>query len=139
MPIDVPEEPTVTRIRIKQKLLLSFLIVLFVIALIPMNLYPSWFQKISDGKKGYDLIQHFIVFGLLFLILWRALGKKYHCLKTWVLTLFFSVGIGGVLELVQLVSGRNGNWLDFAANGGGVLFAATCVFMANKFKKKIDG
>ena len=61
MPIEVPEEPTAVRKRIKQKLLLSFLIVLFVIALTPMKLYPSWFQEISDGKKGYDLIQYFIV------------------------------------------------------------------------------
>ena len=65
--------------------------------------------------SGSDKIHHFLAYG--FLTLPVAIKKPKH----WQIILLSFVFYSGIIELIQGLFGRNGEWLDLVANGTGIL------------------
>ena len=120
---------------LKNKLLFSFIILLFIIALIPMAKYPRWFQAISNPHKGYDLAQHVLLFFILLLLIWKTFEPRVFSFKRWLIIVLIAIAIGGGLELLQGITGRTASWKDFCPNCSGVFFAAMLVLTHLKLIK----
>ena len=83
-------------------------------SLIPVDLLPP--QAASIWDKG----QHAFGFGWLAL-----LGLLGYEKRPWTIVIGLVI-LGGVVELLQAATGwRYGEWLDFLADGVGILFGAT--------------
>ncbi|MDZ4283182.1 MAG: VanZ family protein [Hydrogenophaga sp.] len=88
-------------------------IVLAVASLVPVDLLPQ--QAASIWDKG----QHAFGFGWLAL-----LGLLAYSHKPWTMVIAL-LAYGGVIELLQAATGwRYGEWLDFLADGIGVVIGA---------------
>jgi len=88
-------------------------VVLAVASLVPVDLLPQQAATIWD--KG----QHAFGFGWLAL-----LGLVAHSNKPWTMIISL-LAYGGVIELLQAATGwRYGEWLDFLADGIGVVSGA---------------
>lgn len=86
---------------------LAILTVITLLSLWPLDSLPI--------VPGGDKIQHFAAYGLLALP--AALRKPKH----WLLVGLFFICWGGAIELIQPYVNRYGEWLDLAANAGGVV------------------
>jgi len=89
-----------------------FLTLITLLAITTLSLYPL--QHLPP-VPGSDKTHHFIAYGLL--VLPTALRKPEH----WQLISVFFIAWGGAIELVQPYVNRYGEWLDMAANTGGIL------------------
>jgi VanZ family protein len=86
------------------------LFLLVVITLLSLTPLPS-----LPAVPGSDKIQHFIAYGALMFSI--ALRKP----KYWLWIAFFLISWSGVIELLQPYVNRYGDWMDMAANSGGVV------------------
>lgn len=105
-----------------QKYPLSCLLTIgiWVICMIPLPETPL------DDVKMIDKWTHFVMFGGLSLVIWIEYIRQHrktrmrHSLP---FAFLFSVLMGGLIELAQaqFTTTRNGDWLDFLADGIGVI------------------
>lgn len=106
----------------------------FSIAIVLLIVYLSFFKPptIDTGYEipHLDKVVHFCMyFGLAGIIWWEFLrshkdGKGLF--RVWFAALLFPILFSGGIELLQeyATEHRGGEWLDFAANSAGALFAA---------------
>lgn len=95
--------------------------VLAIASLVPVELLPQQAATIWD--KG----QHAFGFGWLALV---GLLAYSHKPRTMIIAL---LAYGGVIELLQLATGwRYGEWLDFLADGVGILIGASLWLLARR-------
>ncbi len=89
------------------------------------NQNVSWLSKLVGGTEITDAIGHVVMFGVL-VVLWQWAGSaqypKMGVLKV-VTPLCFLFGMS-VEASQHWIEGRGMSWLDFLANGGGVLLGA---------------
>ena len=80
------------------------------------------------GPWMWDKAQHFTAYFGLCLLASLGWGLR----RSLVLVFFAVAGIGGVLEIVQTMVGRDGEWGDFFANSLGALLGlgAALVYLA---------
>ncbi|WP_430518009.1 VanZ family protein [Aliivibrio sp.] len=95
----------------KYWIFLSFvlLMVITVLSLLPLAELPV-------KVPGSDKMHHFIAYGALMFPI--TIGKPKHL--WWIVLLLISYS--GGIELLQPYVNRYGEWLDLAANSGGLLF-----------------
>lgn len=86
---------------------LAMLAAISVSSLLPVEHLPP--------VPGSDKTHHFVSYGLLMFPL--ALRRP----RYWPLIGLLFVGWGGAIELIQPYVNRYGEWLDFAANTGGLI------------------
>lgn len=93
----------------KYWLLLSVLLWVFitVVSLVPLPALPE--------LPGKDKTGHMIAYAILVMPVAIALPKNWY----WILLLFWFWS--GAIELIQPFMNRYGEWLDFAANGAGIV------------------
>lgn len=72
----------------------------------------------TSTEAGWDKVVHFLLFGL---ILW-SFGVLFRRLPRMVAA-GLVIAIGGAIELLQALVGRDPSWGDFAADAAGVLAA----------------
>ena len=87
------------------------------IALIIIGLSLSPLEKLPD-VAGTDKTHHIIAYGLLAIPTAIAVPKRIWILATCYLLL------GGIIELIQPLVNRYGEWLDFGANLCGVVIGS---------------
>ncbi|MBI5930504.1 MAG: VanZ family protein [Chloroflexi bacterium] len=89
------------------------------------NKNVSWVSKLAGGTEITDALGHFVMFTVL-VVLWHWAGSAYYpamlVLKV-VAPLCFIFGMS-VEASQHWIEGRGMSWLDFLANGGGVLLGA---------------
>lgn len=89
-------------------------ILLTAIVLVAVTALSLWPLDKLPPVPGSDKTHHFMAYTALMLP--AALRQPRY---VWVLALVF-VAYGGLIELLQPYANRYGEWLDFAANSGGV-------------------
>ncbi len=88
-------------------LTLLWLSAITILSLSPLDQLPPF--------PGTDKTHHFIAYGaLVFPVAWR---QPRH----WPVLVLLMLGWSGAIELIQPYTNRYGEWLDLAANGGGLL------------------
>lgn len=89
------------------------------------NQNVSWVSKMAGGTEITDALGHLVMFTML-VLLWHWAGSAHYpamaVLKV-VTPLCFLFGIS-VEASQHWIEGRGMSWLDFLANGGGVLLGA---------------
>jgi len=97
-----------------------FALVIGVLALVPQTPGPA-------GISGMDKLAHLLAFAVLaaplawrFPHLWRAVALA-------------ALAYGGVIEIVQPLSGREASWADLLADGAGAFLGA---FIASRIGKR---
>jgi VanZ family protein len=76
------------------------------------------FQNVEAASNIWDKAAHFVAFGLILWsigVLFRRLPRTFAALSALVL--------GGAVEIVQGMVGRDASWGDLLADGLGILFA----------------
>ncbi|MCC5971918.1 MAG: hypothetical protein JJU15_18410 [Pararhodobacter sp.] len=88
----------------------------------------------SPMPAGLDKIYHFIAFmALVFPVVVTDTDRW-----TWVVP--SAIGFGGVLELIQPMVGRTGDWLDFGASVSGVMAgAALAEILHDRMRRSVVG
>jgi VanZ family protein len=76
------------------------------------------FQNVEAAARIWDKAAHFVSFGL---ILW-SIGVLFRRLPR-TLAALSALGLGGAVEVVQGMVGRDASWGDFLADGLGILLA----------------
>ncbi|WNC68801.1 VanZ family protein [Thalassotalea nanhaiensis] len=100
-------------------------IALFILAVITaLSLYPL---QSLPSVPGSDKTHHFIAYGALMFPV--ALRRP----NNWMFIGLFFVFWGGGIELVQPYVNRYGEWLDMAANTGGIFFGLLAAQFINWF------
>ena len=99
---------------------MSFLIRLVAVAVlvVSLTLMIGPFGAIEASASVSDKVAHFVVFGLIlwsFGVLFPRLPRLWAALA--------AVALGGAVELVQGMVGRDADWLDLAADAAGVATA----------------
>tara|TARA_R110000737_G_scaffold341122_2_gene364586 strand:- start:1506 stop:1874 length:369 start_codon:yes stop_codon:yes gene_type:complete len=109
-----------------QSLTLLMLVLITVTSLFPVEHLPA--------APGNDKTHHFIAYCILMLPV--ALRRP----KYWLVFALCFIIYSGLIELIQPYVNRYGEWLDMAANAGGVVIAIviTQVFILLRPKKKVD-
>jgi len=87
---------------------------LFLVLITVASLYPA---EYLPNVPGSDKTHHFIAYCALMLP--TALRRP----KYWLAFALFFMVWSGLIELIQPYVNRYGEWLDMAANAGGVLIA----------------
>ncbi len=109
-----------------QLITLIVLAIITILSLLPAEQLPT--------VKGGDKIHHFIAYA--FLTLPVAIKKP----KYWQLILCSFLFYSGIIELIQGLFHRHGEWLDLVANTLGVLLGLIIgqliIAMMNQFKSK---
>jgi hypothetical protein len=102
----------------KQWVILTLFILTAITALSlwPLDKLPAF--------PGSDKTHHFIAYALL--IFPAALRKPPH----WKLIALLFIAYSGVIELIQPYVNRYGEWLDLAANTGGILCGLFIAWLA---------
>lgn len=90
-------------------------IILTLFTLIAITALSLWPLDTLPAFPGSDKTHHFIAYALL--VFPTALRKPPH----WKLIALFFIAYSGVIELIQPYVNRYGEWLDLAANAGGIL------------------
>ena len=88
------------------------------IAIMVLLLGPGTPMELDPGFPSGDKAAHFIAFGVL---LW-TFGVLVPTQRRIALALF-AVLVGGLIEVIQGWTGRDADWLDFAADAAGVATA----------------
>lgn len=76
------------------------------------------FQNVEAAANIWDKAAHFVAFGL---ILW-SIGVLFRRLPR-TLAALSALALGGAVEVVQGMVGRDASWGDFLADGLGILLA----------------
>ncbi|GIK62221.1 MAG: hypothetical protein BroJett018_00150 [Chloroflexota bacterium] len=101
------------------------LVILYMTLSTGNNQNVSWVSKMAGGTEITDAIGHLVMFTVL-VVLWHWAGSSYYPTVTvlkGVTLLCFLFGMS--VEASQYwIEGRGMSWLDFLANGGGVLLGA---------------
>jgi VanZ family protein len=100
---------------------ISWTVIIFILCSTPGQYIPTtnWLELLSFDKFVHASM--FFILLCLWLVYWFRSNKL--STKTIIITLFFSIVYGGLLEIMQatLFSHRSGDWLDFIANSFGCL------------------
>lgn len=88
------------------------------IILLAITLLSLWPLSKLPSVPGSDKTHHFIAYAALMLP--TALRLSVSTKRYWVIVVFF-IGYSGMIELLQPLVNRYGEWLDLLANSGGVL------------------
>ena len=106
----------------------------FSIILILIITYLSLSQPPEIGRllfKGWDKVVHFCMYGSLSGVFWieflfKHRRKKANYIYAVIGAVLYPILFGGVMELCQFyfTNYRSGDWWDFWANMGGVIFAS---------------
>ncbi|KQY85010.1 VanZ family protein [Brevundimonas sp. Root1423] len=98
------------------KFLMRLTAVVLLVVIIGAMVGP--FQNAEAGTHVWDKAMHFVAFGLILWsigVLWRRLPRTLAALSALIL--------GGAVEIVQGMVGRDASWGDLLADGLGVLTA----------------
>lgn len=84
--------------------------------------------RIADEVFGWDKAEHFTAYFGLGLLAALAWGLR----RSVLLVLVGVIALGGVLEILQSMTGRDAEWLDELANSMGALTgtAVACAYLA---------
>ncbi len=95
---------------------------LFAAIIVALSLYP--FAPIDYLPKWSDKVEH----GLVHLALAGWFLQIYHGQRHWLLVSLACLAFGGTIELMQMLTPtRSAEWLDFAADGAGILAAGVLI------------
>jgi VanZ family protein len=88
------------------------------------------------GPLSWDKLDHFIAYGGLSLLATLAWGLR----RSLVWVFLAVVSLGGLLEILQTLVGRDGEWGDFIANDLGALtgLAVAALYLAMP-RRLVDG
>jgi VanZ family protein len=100
-----------------------------VVSLAAVTFLSLWPLPELPEMPGTDKTHHFIAYGLLMFP--SALRRP----KKWLLFALFFVGYSGLIELIQPMVNRYGEWLDLAANVGGILSGIVVAGLVNVLVK----
>jgi VanZ family protein len=96
----------------------SLRLVAVAILVVSLTMMIGPFGGVESTSGVSDKVAHFVVFGL---ILW-SFGVLFRRLpRLWAAVL--AVALGGAVEVVQGLVGRDADWLDLAADTAGIAFA----------------
>jgi VanZ family protein len=92
--------------------------------------------RIADEVFGWDKAEHFTAYFGLGLLAALAWGLR----RSVLLVLVGVIALGGVLEILQSMTGRDAEWLDELANSMGALTgtAVACAYLAIP-RRLVDG
>lgn len=92
--------------------------------------------QIADKVFGWDKAEHFTAYFGLALLAALAWGLR----RSVLLVLVGVIALGGVLEILQSMTGRDAEWLDELANSLGALTgtAVACAYLAIP-RRLVDG
>jgi len=108
-----------------------FGITLFILAAITfLSLWPL--PELPE-VPGTDKTHHFIAYG--FLMFPAALRKP----EKWLLFALFFIAYSGVIELIQPMVNRYGEWLDFGANVSGIVCGMAAAEAVGRWGRKRKG
>ena len=99
-------------------------IVIIVLSLMPLPKFP----KLADVPL-WDKWVHFVMYGVLCCVYWIDYHRNGFTNKQWskwlIWIVLIPVALGGLMEICQstLTPNRNGDWIDFWADGIGVIIA----------------
>lgn len=100
-----------------------WLTLLMLVLITTASLYPAdQLPEVPGSDKTHHLISYFL------LALPLGLAQPKHRM----LVALALIGWGGAIELIQPYVNRYGEWLDFAANSGGVLLGLLLGWVVNK-------
>ena len=116
---------------------LSLILTLLVVV---ASLYPLSFPELVRDVPFYDKWGHFLMYGVLTLIIWAEYAHSHRrpgcsvprslpAHSWWMLVLLGIIApcmLGGVLEILQstITTTRSGEWMDFLADSVGVLLGS---------------
>ena len=100
----------------------AFLLVLIT----ALSLYPL--DNIPEAP-GSDKTHHFIVYAALAFP--TALRKP----KRWPIMILYFALYSGLIELIQPHANRHGEWMDFLANGCGLLIGVALAYSTNQLER----
>lgn len=102
------------------------------ITLVAITLLSLWPLKELPDVPGTDKTHHFIAYGLLMFP--TALRKP----DKWILYALFFIVYSGMIELVQPMVNRYGEWLDLAANIMGLVCGIVVAGLVNLLTMRIS-
>lgn len=89
------------------------------------------FQNVEAAANVWDKAAHFVAFGL---ILW-SIGVLFRRLPR-ALAALSALALGGAVELIQGMVGRDASWGDLLADGLGILLALLLWMVWRRFKPR---
>lgn len=98
------------------KLLMRLTAVVLLVVIIGSMVGP--FQNVEAASNVWDKAAHFVAFGL---ILW-SIGVLFRRLPR-TLAALSALALGGAVEIVQGMVGRDASWADLLADGLGIMLA----------------
>jgi len=98
------------------KLLIRLTAVVLLVVILGLLVGP--FQNIEAASNIWDKAAHFVAFGV---ILW-SIGVLYRRLPR-TLAAISALALGGAVEIIQGMVGRDASWGDLLADGLGILLA----------------
>ena len=98
------------------KLLMRLTAVVLLVVILGAMVGP--FQNVEAGSRIWDKAAHFIAFGL---ILW-SIGVLFRRLPR-SLAALSALAMGGAVEIIQGMVGRDASWGDLLADGLGIMLA----------------
>lgn len=98
------------------KFLMRLTAVVLLVVIVGSMIGP--FQNVEAGANVWDKAMHFVAFGL---ILW-SIGVLFRRLPR-TLAALSALALGGAVELIQGMVGRDASWGDLLADGLGILAA----------------
>ncbi len=115
------------------------LIILYLTLSTGDNQNVSWLSKLAGGTEITDAIGHVVMFAIL-VVVWQWAGSadiRAMVVLRIVTALCFLFGMG-VEASQHWIEGRGMSWLDFLANGGGVLLGARWILYQIQKEKGKD-
>ena len=116
-------------------------------------LFIILFMSIASGQKiervnwinipHFDKIVHLLIYMIFSLVLAYDIQKSNAniSLRRTILIVLFSVMLyGGIMELIQeyLIKTRSGDWLDFASDTIGIIFAVLLIILNRKGAQRVS-
>lgn len=111
------------------KLLMRLAAVVLLIVILGLMIGP--FQNIEAAAQIWDKAAHFVAFGL---ILW-SIGVLFRRLPR-TLAALSALALGGAVEIVQSMVGRDPSWGDLLADGLGILTALLLWLIWRRFQPR---
>lgn len=111
-------------------------VIIWIVLVIVLSLLPKDSIEIESVRffKGFDKIIHFFMYAIMMFLWIRIIryNKMYDKSKWILFGMFFSIGLGIILEILQkyLEIGRSFDIFDIITNITGVLFVV--IFFNNK-------
>ena len=113
--------------KITDALLVIWWISMFILTTIPTTNLPG------IEVIGLDKVVHFILYGILTALLWRALAqRKYFGSQLMFMVVFTTTLYALFDEIHQPLVGRTCSLFDFSADTLGILFVSTILFIRHR-------